>query len=174
MVHEMAVRRTLSKIDESLLETIGHLTEAKRPWPLFVFGRAGTGKTCAALCVLDYCRGGYYSATKLCGMLIDAQNGRLSWHHGGRGGIIYPEMFWNRIGNENLSVLDEIGCREKVSDHQYECVKRFIDARQGRPAIYLSNLSLDQISQVYDDRISSRLASGTVVGLMGQDRRLTK
>lgn len=171
-LHEVGVERRLDKVPKELTKIIQEVSEATKPWPLFIWGPAGTGKTCAALCVLDYCGGVYYTATRLCSAVIESQNGRLVWYHEGRSGVIYPESFWKRIETGWLTVLDEIGCRDRVTDHQYECVKRFIDSRQGRPAIYLSNLSLEQIEKVYDDRIASRLASGTVFNLSGKDQRL--
>src|SRR5262249_12878111 len=79
---------------------------------------------------------------------------------------------WERIANAPLIVLDEIGSKERVSDHHYETVKGVLDKRHGRPLICISNLNLDEIKNVYDDRIASRLAAGTVFELLGEDRRL--
>ena len=39
------------------------------------------------------------------------------------------------------------------------------------PATYITNLPLARISTVYDDRICSRLAGGTIVNLAGDRRR---
>jgi hypothetical protein len=38
--------------------------------------------------------------------------------------------------------------------------------------VVLSNLELDTLAKVYDDRIASRLGAGTVAYLGGEDRRL--
>ena len=71
-------------------------------------------------------------------------------------------------------ILDEIGGRDRVSDHHYEAVKTLLDVRQGKPLMVLSNLGLSEIEKVYDDRIASRLATGTIVRVDAKDRRLHK
>jgi DNA replication protein DnaC len=146
------------------------------PWPFFCHGPAGTGKTCAALCLLDHLAGGgeYHTAASLAELLAQAQQGRLTWYREGYGGTVWPEKVWEGVRRECLVVLDELGAREKVSDHQYECVKRLLDERQGRPLVALSNLDLQALARVYDDRIASRLAAGTVLRLEGEDRRLAR
>ncbi len=172
--------RTVAKIPESLRAAIRSLVKGDSPWPLFVHGPAGTGKTCAALCLLDYVQqsevfaSGYYTTSGLCETVIRSQAGRLDWYCEGRGGIIWPEKFWEHFAGLRLAVLDEIGSRERVSDHHYECVKRVIDDRSGQPLILLSNLTLAQIAQVYDDRLASRMAGGTVLKLEGPDMRLQR
>jgi DNA replication protein DnaC len=164
---------------------MGALARGDLPWPLFVFGPAGVGKTCAALCLLDHVMpptcseitdeegvrrikriGGetaYYTATGLAEAVIDCQQGR---------GELHPPLFWQRLTEKVLVVLDEIGARERVSDHHYDCVKRLLDDRHARPLIVLSNLSLEQVANVYDSRIASRMAAGTIVQVKGRDRRL--
>lgn len=136
-----------------------------------VHGTAGVGKTCAALCLLDYADGttDYFTAADLCETLIYAQQGKLSDDDG----TIYPSTLWRKIRRSVLVVLDEIACRDRVSDHHYEAVKRLIDERHGRPLVVCSNLDLSRVEKVYDDRIASRLAAGTVVGVVGEDRRLS-
>ena len=71
-----------------------------------------------------------------------------------------------------LCVIDEIGAREKVSDHQYETLKTAIDRRQGQPLVLISNVSPPELSRVFDDRIASRCGAGTVVEVIGPDQRL--
>jgi len=73
-----------------------------------------------------------------------------------------------------LLVLDEIGAREKVSDSHYEIVKHALDARidQGKPMVIISNNTPEELAKLYDGRIYSRIASGTVLNVTGEDRRL--
>jgi hypothetical protein len=142
------------------------------PWPLFLCGLAGTGKTCAALCLLDYSGGEYHTVSGLCDLVIRAQQGRLEWFSGGYGGKVWPEKLWESLANTPLLVLDELGTREKVSDQHYEVVKNCIDKRHGKPLVVISNLELDRVAAIYDDRISSRLVAGTVFEFTGKDRRL--
>lgn len=161
-------------IPEPLRLAIRRAVQGEVPWPLFVHGPAGTGKTSAALCLLDFARGEYFTATGLAEYLIQAQQGKLSWWCEGQGGTIWPEDVWQRLSEQPLIVLDELGSRQTVSDHHYDCVKRLLEDRHSRPFLILSNLDLDAISRLYDDRIASRLGEGTVVALGGEDRRLAR
>lgn len=142
---------------------------------MYLYGPAGCGKTCAALALLDHTvgKGLYYTVASLLAEYIQSQQGRLDWYREGRGGIIWPEQWWAQIYDAALVVLDELGCREHVSDAHYECVKRVIDERLGRPLILISNHDLQTIARIYDDRVFSRIASGTVFHLNGEDRRLS-
>ena len=51
--------------------------------------------------------------------------------------------------------MDELGSRssrDKVSDHHYDTLKRAIDSREGQPAIWISNLSLEELVKVWAGR----------------------
>lgn len=171
------VSRSAAMIDKGLSGKIGECVAGESPWPLFVNGPAGTGKTCAALSLLDFLEfggGKYITAAQLAIDLIELMHGRLSWYVEGRGGQYSTRQFWDEYANAPLVVLDEIGCRDKVTDHQYEGVKRLLDERSGRPLMILSNHDLETLARLYDDRIASRIAGGTVVLLGGADRRLRK
>lgn len=160
--------RTLDKIAADLRAVIHELVEGRKPWPLFLHGEAGSGKTCAALCLLDRAGGWYLELPELCRRVIDAQQNRLTWSTGCQRTECDLWTDWGEVG---LAVLDEIGTRERVSDFHYEILKRAVDLREGRPAIFISNLSLDAVYDQYDDRIASRLAAGTRFAAKG-DRRL--
>ena len=73
-----------------------------------------------------------------------------------------------------LLVIDELGLRDRVSDFHLETVETAIDirTRSSRPLLVCSNLDLSVIGKMYDDRVFSRLAAGTVVELVGKDRRI--
>lgn len=86
--------------------------------------------------------------------------------------MLWPEKLWAKLARAHLVVVDELGSRDRVSDHHYECVKRIIDERQGQPLALASNHDIEALARLYDDRIASRIAAGTVLGLDGDDRRL--
>jgi DNA replication protein DnaC len=153
-------------------EAVRACVRAATPWPLLIQGPVGTGKTCAALVLLDHTPGGlYYSTGELCDTLIRAQQGRLEWSHEGRGGTRWPEQVWSDLAKAPLVVLDELGARERVSDAHYDAVKRLLDERHGTPLLLLSNHDLGALALLYDDRIASRIGGGTVCRLDGPDRR---
>lgn len=154
-------------------KAIREVVAGNQPWPIVMLGPVGTGKTCAALCLLDRCMftRRYYAAQRFVDDAAAAAMGKLY-----RGD--YTEsigQFWMNWREAEATCLDELGSRssrDKVSDHHYEAIKRAIDERHGKAAIYISNLSLDELAVVYDDRIASRLSEGTVIVFTGNDRRL--
>ena len=168
-----AKARNPKLIDPPLRTAIRSAVSGESAWPLVLTGTAGTGKTCAALCLLDYAGGRYWTAASLCDVLIRAQAGRLLWNNGGYGGTHWPEDVWGWVGKAPLVVLDEIGARSP-SDFAYETIKRVLDEREGKPLVVISNLTLEALAKLYDDRVSSRLAAGTVIEVAGPDRRVKR
>jgi DNA replication protein DnaC len=157
------------KMDAYTKKTLSDCIHGLSPWPVLMIGQAGTGKTCAALCIMDYVRDGrvYRTMDTACGEIIKAQKGEL---YAGD----YPVSesgWWDRWKKAAIVCMDEIGTRERASDFHYSVLKRSIDERLNMPAIFISNLTLDQIRAVYDERVSSRLGSGTVIKVGGVDRR---
>ena len=66
--------------------------------------------------------------------------------------------------------------RGVAGELEYNAVRRFADSREqmaDRRAIYISNVSADDIRKIYDDRVASRILCGTWFELSGEDRRLT-
>jgi DNA replication protein DnaC len=72
-----------------------------------------------------------------------------------------------------LLALDDVGSGS-LSDHERRFTLELLDRRTNAllPTVVTSNWSLQQISDLLDDRISSRLAAFTEVELQGRDRRL--
>lgn len=162
--------RDLGLIDAGVWMQITGLVVGKALWPLFLHGEAGSGKTCIGLCLNDEYGGWLVEFPELLDLLLRIQRGEF-WYSGPTGGRAYARDVWDDWTKANLTVLDEIGLRAP-SDFSFETLKRLIDVREGKPAVFISNLSLSDIKGLYDDRIASRLASGTVIELQG-DRRLS-
>jgi DNA replication protein DnaC len=102
-----------------------------------------------------------------------------SWDHRqprwGYGCVPLPEHeHWAEIRqrSSSLIVLDDLGLRGRASDAQYDALQKFLLMRQDRPTVITSNLDLDRLAGVYDDRTASRIAAGTVVEIGGPDRRI--
>ena len=162
----------MGKVDRAVWDQACDCAVDGGPWPLVFVGDVGTGKTCAALCLLDWVSKSrkYYTVPDLCDELIAVQNGHREY--GQRKDTLVS--WWERWREAACCAVDELGSRTKVSDFQYESVKRAIDLREDRPAVFISNLSLDELAKVYDDRIASRLAGGTVIHFTGDDRRIAR
>ncbi|UCC31269.1 MAG: hypothetical protein JSU86_03135 [Phycisphaerales bacterium] len=162
--------RRRDEIDHTLRATINELIRGERPWPLFLYGKQGSGKTCAGLCMMDAFGGWYIQLAQLREMVIQAQKDQLTWPSG------HPRTtgdIWKAWARAHLAVLDEVGQRCEPSQFEYEILKRCLDEREGKPLVVVSNCDLDAISGLYDDRIASRLAAGTLIELEG-DRRIEK
>ncbi len=158
------VRRSMAQVDQALVSTFRKLAGGAQPWPLFLFGPTGAGKTLAALSLCDHARtASYHTAEGLCDTTIELK--------------YRPDELrdlWETIATKDLVVLDEIGIRGQASDFAYTTLKRLADAREmhaGRVAIYISNLPPREVATLYDDRICSRLLCGTRFELKGRDRR---
>jgi DNA replication protein DnaC len=169
--------RTIASIDPQLIKIFRGLISAELPWPLFINGAAGSGKTCASLALIDHvdyqrhlqwsdCASDYHTVRQLCSDLIDRQQKRDEYETAGK--------IWRKIESCAVSVLDELGSRKEVSDFHYETVCEHLDRRAFKPSIYISNLNLNEIAKLYDDRVASRLASGTLFTLKGNDRRIDR
>lgn len=149
--------RCLREVDRGLLAMFSELADGRARWPLFLYGAAGRGKTCAALALCDAVPLAIHRTTE---EAIDA--------------VVQDERawLWDKLPDYHLAVLDELGARERVTDLHYQAVKRFADLRDQLPAVYISNLHPDQIADLYDDRIASRVLCGSWYELGGDDRRM--
>jgi DNA replication protein DnaC len=164
------VRRDIEKIPGDLRRAIRECTTGAASWPLFVYGPAGTGKTCAALCLVDrVARSRYWTEESLCQDYTDAMMGDLFTRTGYE---ISTREFWERERSAALVVVDELAARYAVSEHRRTVVKTILDIRDGRPLILISNTAPEDIANIFDDRVASRALCGTVVELNGADRRI--
>lgn len=171
-------RREIALVDAGLKNVFRSLVSGKSRWPLFLHGRPGTGKTCAALALLDHLfpwQQVYFTAAELTSAVMATFGTKepFDWTRFGR----YRADVGSRDDSPDgkrgaaLVVIDELGIRSNVSDTHYECVQRVLDLRVGLPLIVVSNHDIAGIGRIYDARIASRCESGTVVELAGRDRR---
>ena len=129
-------------------------------WPLYLYGPTGIGKTCAALWLVDQNPTSAYLTTD---KLVDE---------------VYQQesIVWQTATEWLLLVVDEIGSRSKDEDgyawqREKAAVKRMADLREYLPTVWISNKPPEDVRRLYDDRIYSRLCSGTVIRMEGPDRR---
>jgi len=168
--HLPAIMRTFDQVDGELKQILRDLGAGLRPWPLFLRGLAGVGKTCAALCLADFISASqYFTESELCERMRAASMRRL---HDRYGEPISLDYAWRQWANVELAILDEVGAPTRPSDHHREVIQKALDLRCHRPAIFISNHSGKAILAGYHDRIISRLAAGTRYELIGPDRRV--
>lgn len=156
------VERSLHDVDPALLRVFIGLADGRLAWPLLLWGPPGRGKTCAALALCDVAEtAAFWTAEDLATFVLRREAAEVDGEY-------------RHLGGKALTVLDELGTRERVGDLAYSTVKRFADVREqqaGRVAIYVSNVPPHELSSLYDDRLASRLLCGTVFELTGADRR---
>lgn len=163
------------------------------PWPLYLWGRPGTGKTSAALVVLDHCGQkekendppsairdwmyGYAEVRSLAGIKIRADHGSGFEYFG----CSPKDSTWQRLLDHwsaaPATVLDEIGIGRETGDFKLDVLIEVLNTRCGdpvRPLIVTGNVQPKQMSSVCDDRVADRILCGTVFELSGESRRMTR
>lgn len=158
VIYDPGYKRDAKLVPHELLEQLRRVWLGVDPWPLFLWGEAGSGKTCAALVLADHCGGMYATADGLAEDARLAMMGQLQWSSGY---ARTTEEIRKQIFNAALMILDEVGEGDSPSDHKRSVVKRVLDLRQGKPLVVISNRDLEHIEKVYGDPIASRIASGT-------------
>ncbi len=149
-------------------------------WPLMLYGPPGIGKSCFALCLIDYAGGHYYRMDEFAKLVNNCKFGREVRRTNLGNEIDFTEdMLWEQLRNTNFAVIDEIGTRGEVTDAHYQALYGFLTAREFKPHLVISNFSLPELDgscgkePLYDVRITSRLSAGAIVELGGVDRRGT-
>lgn len=181
--------REVSQIDPKLRDVFRGLIKGELPWPLLLTGKPGRGKTAAVLCLADYVQGAAYFrfprllksflwSSQPSGVAIMRQKfdeharpeRQLDWRS-----EVYNEFeFFNLLTRVPLLVIDDVATRGSYTDSQFDNFYEVLDDRKRKPTVIASNLSLDELGDVFDDRIKSRIARGTVFTLGGPDRRIAK
>jgi DNA replication protein DnaC len=171
--------RLVSQIEPRVKAILELLVKGEANWPLTLWGPPGTGKTSAALCLLDRVANdqrkmwgkraifgrGYFTLSDFCKRANDAKYNPTKETYAG---------FVEKIECATLIVIDEIDRMESVSDTRHENLTDLLDRREGMPLVLLSNSSPDQLGQMYGERVPSRMAKGTIWKMEGPDRRINK
>lgn len=182
--------REVAAIAAELRAAVRGLVTGQLPWPLYLWGPAGTGKTSAALALLDHCGpvppagersadvadwvAGFVEVRTIPRVRIGADQGRFDWSRDGQAGTFRWGDILGAVTRAPLVVFDEIGVGGEASDFRLDTALELIDRRAGnpvRPFVVTSNTPPSELPRVYDDRLSSRVLSGTVFRLAGDDRR---
>lgn len=150
--------RAVDQVDLALREVFRGLIAGELPWPLFLWGPVGSGKTRAVLCLCDHVAHARFWAPP----------DIMDW-------MARHDPPWQWSIDTSLAILDEVGLQVCGEDgrgrFEFDALKQFADWRDERPAVYVSNHPPAMIEELYDLRIESRLTCGTVFELTGPDRR---
>lgn len=164
------------------------------PWPLYLFGDAGLGKTCASLVMLDYMgmdaigarltscseqirpwMAGFIDVRSIAGVKINTDKGRHKWGDKDGDEVVRWDRLLKVIRQRPLVVFEEIGVGRESTDFKLDSLLELLDQRANdpiRPFVVTSNLKPSEIPQVYDDRVADRVLCGTVHRMEGPSRRM--
>lgn len=168
-----------SKVPRRLNETLTNAFKGEQ-FPIFIHGTPGNGKSCAMACVYQRWSKPIARWYRLEQFVRDIQAARHQGHvempvvleTGERATIKRSERkLWQFVEDpQQLWCFDDFGTRD-VTASAFDIVFELIDRRGRRPMIVTSNLSLDDIAELYDARIADRLGAGTVIECTGRSRR---
>lgn len=167
--------RTRDLIIDDVRETMRKLINGKLKWPWYLWGPPRVGKTCSALCLLDFASGWYSTADQWAADLNEARETGIKVVIPGkpiesspgareisRVFILRPADLWRRIKTAPLVVIDDVAYRDRASDHQGLSIKRVLDERSGSPLICIGNWAPETLADRYDKPIAARILEATV------------
>lgn len=149
------------------------LTELVSKWlsspteGLFIVGPTGSGKTHLAAAIVRM----MYSVGKKASFRR-ASELYLQIRHSYDGSYLSETAILAGYRGTPMLVLDDIAAGS-LSDHERRVALEVIDSRGNdmRPTVVTSNLSLEDIREKMDERISSRLGAYQKIALITADRR---
>jgi DNA replication protein DnaC len=131
-------------------------------FPVYLTGDVGRGKTGLAAVLYRIAKRPIWRRAD--SFLLDLSMGR--------GDDTYRNEI-RKASEASLLVLDDLGVR-KPSEGMFHLLFDVLELRKSKPTGITSNKTLDELCEVYTDgRIYSRLAAGTVMTLIGSDRRIS-
>ena len=135
----------------------------------FIYSGAGTGKTHLGVAIAKKIAGNGVESGFVCAPDIFLKL-RKSFDRDA------TESEWDIIKNYRkpiVGIFDDVAsnnCRDYVVEAWYNIIN--FRYNECIPSLFTSNYSIEEISSMMGDRIASRLASGLVFKLAGEDRRL--
>lgn len=166
----------VNAIDPKVLNALRQLQSSQR-WPLVMTGPTGIGKTSAAAVL--------YGTFHQLPMWHRADDLLLAVSMGRKEGVqvdtldhfgmtvrksIKFQDFVNRVISCSCLFIDDLGTRAPT-EPMYGALFDLIEWRKDKPLCVTTNKNAVELAELYDDRIASRLSSGTVIKLNGADRR---
>ncbi len=184
------VCRLIASVEPGLRDVLRSLAAGKSPWPAYIWGPSGLGKTSAVLCLLDHCgkdsaigpcsaeirewMAGFIDVRTIAGVRINCDKGKLSWSGGDRTETATWATLMKIIERQPLTVFDEIGVGRETGDFRLDTLIEVLDRRANHPVkpfVVTGNVRPSEIADIYDDRVADRILCGTVVKLEGPTRR---
>lgn len=167
------LRRLKTEVPRQLGQAFLECRMGLSPWPLLVHGSVGAGKTRFGLLVHDWYGGRFAEFAELTDEFGAVRRGEFRDTRFTTEPKVTERGWCQQIAEHRMLIVDDIGRRALVTEHSRDCLIRILNAREGPfPMVLISNLPPAELAEVYDDRIASRMAAGTVVCVAGSDRRI--
>ena len=164
-----------NQVSQKFREAILDAIEANR-WPICMYGSQGRGKSCAAACV--YARWPqkalWYDATTAIRQIMTCRSngaGFITVTANGRDYELTENQIFRRVADFPFVAFDDLGLREST-EAQFAAFYQMVNSRTARPTVFTGNINPQSLTEVYDGRIASRLLAGTILHVVGQDRRI--
>lgn len=185
------IARSLADVPADLREKIRGLVTGKLPWPFYLWGDAGLGKTCASLVMLDHCGSdafskgcsdpirpwlaGFVDVRSIAGVKINMDKGKYRWSDEDREEVARWDRMMKVIYRRPLVVFEEIGVGREAADFRLDVLLEVLEQRANdpvRPFVVTTNIEPSKLPGIYDDRIADRILCGTVHKMEGASRRM--
>jgi hypothetical protein len=150
----------MAKVAAPVRSAIAACIAGEKPWPLLIVGGPRSGKTSAALCLLDACGGRYWTAADWTRTLARAGDGRL--YTKGQDGCDYgvsESTLWTRMEHPwSVVCVDELEKMAEVAD-----IDGIVERRQGLGLVLVFGGELASMADVFGASLAGVMASGTVL-----------
>lgn len=166
------IRAEWSKVSPSLLATVRNASRSQA-WPLVLWGNVGSGKTClSALIYASWNNANvrWINAVEFARRVQTVRKEGQIPIAGSAYTVGETSLWETTVDTPSLLVVDDLGITDPTPS-QVAIIYELIDRRRNKPMIVSTNLDLNEIEQLYDDRIASRLSAGTIIQFATRDLR---
>jgi DNA replication protein DnaC len=168
-------------VREGIRKLFRRLLAGELEWPLYLFGEPGVGKSFAAALLYQRWpqdqRVAWWLMPEFTARIVECR--KIGYSLATVNGMQYERTestWWRLLAQQDLAVFDDVGIAPTDRDgwHSQMCFEvafQVSDKRAKRPTVYTSNVKPSELKGIYDARIASRMLSGTVLEMVGDDRR---
>ena len=151
---------------------------AVREWPVLLFGPTGRGKSCVMACVFVAIPKEFsvlwFDAGDLLQRVMECRQKGTSTKETQSGFTVTESEFdiKRKINKADFVFFDDVAVKAP-SESQRAAFEEIVNLREGKPTFYSTNKTANELADLFDMRIVSRIFRGTPINVKsGDDRRL--